>query len=185
VRFQVDARGEIQPQLHEYQAAEDEFGANDSMRSELYNSKADILKLKQMAHATASGIAAKHPKLVDSLECLTETPLKFRGSRGENMTIEEALNIIECHSNEVRGLESKVCRLLGRHQRWAITAVLRCQLQLQSEGKANRERALRKCCELMSKGPRQVAYMIAKIDEEAARRLYAEKSGCVLLEAIL
>jgi hypothetical protein len=146
---------------------------------ELYNSKADILVLKRTALVAASDIMEENPDFLESLERLADSPLKFRGSRGESLTVEDALDTLRRHAGEGRGLESKVCRLLGRHQRWAITAVLRCQMQLQSdgvEGGISRERVLRKRCEFVNKGPKQLALLFAKIDEEEARTFYSESS---------
>jgi hypothetical protein len=180
VRFKVNARGDIQTHVREYQ----EHSETDDVpvgSSNVYNNKADILTMKRTAFVAASDMADDHPEISSSLENLLDSPLKFRGSRGETASAEESVQVLRSYGDEIRGLETKICRLLGRHQKWATTAVLRCQTQLQSEGiegKTRPERVIRKRCEFVNKGPRELALLFAKLDEEEARRIYAETSEC-------
>jgi hypothetical protein len=180
VLFVVNSKGDIQPHVREYH----EHSEADDVpvgSSNVYNTKSDILALKRTALVAASDMADDHPEIASSLENLFDSPLKFRGNRGEAYPEEESLQVLRAHGDEVRGLETKMCRLLGRHQRWAITAVLRCQSQLQTEaieGKTRPERVIRKRCEFVNKGPKELALLFGKLDEEEARRIHAETSEC-------
>lgn len=172
VRFRVDSRDRIRSKVHKYDVPD------DLDKSKVYYRKDEMQQMKRSALLEASDLANEDPALVDSVERLLDSPLKFKGSRGEHLTPDEALQVVRDRSDEARGLELRVSTLLPRHQRWAISCVLRCQSHLQHDGGPEAidqaDAILRSRCEQVNQGPRDFALRMARGDELEARQIYGE-----------
>jgi len=165
VHFDVDKEDNVRATVHTYERPP------QAQHEHLYTSREEMKEMKKDSKAFALGYSAVHKEVLESLQRLFDSPLNRQGA---DSRLSESQAIDHLAQSEARGLEMRIFKTMMRHQRWAISSVVNRHRVLKQEEVDNTDEVLRSRSLQVSRCCEELALVLAKNDEAAARAIYAE-----------